>query len=53
MYIRRKSVKNLMYSLIVKSRSLNSAGCTTMKNVLTLNVAMLIDYGLRLISDTK
>lgn len=42
---------NVMLSLIDKSRSLNSAGWTTMTNVAISNVAILIDHGL--ISDTK
>lgn len=40
-----------MCSFIDKSRSLNSAGCTTMINVANLNVAIFIDHGL--ISNTK
>ena len=43
--------KDAMCSFIDKSRSLNSAGCTTMINVANLNVAIFIDHGL--ISNTK
>ena len=43
--------KDAMCSFVDKSRSLNSAGCTTMINVANLNVAIFIDHGL--ISNTK